>query len=132
MTHPGSSFAFALVSVEGGAGGKELHRQGIIHIDWKLEFMSRALDRLLPQFDFLAERFNEQALLSSEGEKLLSSSTVKLTAKVLKSDSFKPSTHMFGALGKVIERYAQLLEICDCHQDLWNQNMQQTACPGLV
>ena len=99
--------------------GKSFTVQKRTHIDWKWEFMSNTLDNLMPSFATMKKHFDLKLLVSSDSGTDLSNQTLKLTQQVIQADDFEPSAEMYRVLGKTCEKYAGLLETCDCHENIW-------------
>ena len=94
-------------------------RQATTHIDWKWEFMSKAMGRHLPQYPVIKRRFDADKLRSSDSGQHLENATTKLTGDVLKADNFLPIAEAYRIKGKNIEKCAGELAACDCHIDMW-------------
>ena len=88
------------------------------HIDWKWEFLSKALDEQLPKFRVVASKLDaKKVLLGDSG--MLTNSKVQNMDRVRKDVKFEPIALAYLNAGKIIERTAKDLEICDCHEFLW-------------
>lgn len=86
-----------------------------VHIDWRWEFLSKALDRLIPLWPYMWEHWNETAMLSGE----TTSSDRKCVKKVtiaLKTAHLIEFAEMLRVHGAVLEFYVGKLEGCWCHQ----------------
>ena len=91
------------------------------HIDWKWEFMSKAMDGIGDELDFVRKNFDVDKMLTSDSGSKLCNQTVKLMRGVLDSDTFEPGQELFLTMGHVIEEAAGELETCDCHRYIWEQ-----------
>jgi hypothetical protein len=105
--------------------GAAFKSQAVTHIDWKWEFLSKALDALLPKFLLLRARFNLAALQASDSGSILSDSTLVNTDKALKIEFFEHAAELYRVMGKIIERCAKELEVCDCHHAIWHSNLSR-------
>ena len=83
--------------------------------------MCAALDLQVPLDDVLRRRFDLDTMLKSESKKgMLESSTIKNMDKAMKEmPQFKLFAESYRVTGKIIQKNASLLEICDCHAHLW-------------
>ena len=100
-------------------------RMPTIHINWRWETLTAALDLQIPLHPILKDHFNKDALLATDGGGLLSNTIVTSVAKVLAQSDFLPAAEMYRVLGKVTEKYAGLLETCDCHAQVWRRGMKR-------
>ena len=91
-----------------------------MHIYWRWEFLSKALDHFIPLFDDLQLHFDEKLMLASESG-VLSGAVVKETARVLSVPCFIECCELVRVAGKTIERTAHKLEGCPCHEHVWVQ-----------
>jgi len=100
--------------------------KAVIHIDWRWESMTKALDVQVPIHSTFRQRFDEQKMLSTESStKLLQSSVVKDVRKALDSMpelEFMGCAEFYRVVGKIIFSMAGKCEICDCHADLWQRD----------
>ena len=65
------------------AEAKTFTRQATVHIDWKWEFLSRALDHLAPAYPLIKKRFDVQKMLYSDSGQKLTNQTIKNTGDVM-------------------------------------------------
>ena len=79
----------------------KFHRMPTIHINWRWETLTAALDLQVPLHPILKDRFDKDALLATDGGGLLSNTIVTSVAKVLEQTDFLPAAEMYRDLGKV-------------------------------
>jgi hypothetical protein len=89
-----------------------------VHIDWRWEFLSRALDTLVPLYETLQRFFDKAKMLTGETG-MLTISVVASLAQVLATPNIVEFGEMLRVVGKVLEKCAHKLEGCWCHADLW-------------
>jgi len=102
----------------------EMKAQAATHVDWKWEFLSRALTGPVRdgKLDVIEQHWDLAKMLSSDSGNTLSSQTIKHMDVVLRrTGEFKSGSHMFLAAGAEIEHTARDLEICDCHSFAWGK-----------
>jgi hypothetical protein len=90
----------------------------VVHIDWRWEFLSKALDLLLPRMATIAQYWDESAMVRGESG-MLNMGTVTSVTKVLLIKNFVPFGEMLRCVGKSLERTAHKLESCFCHESIW-------------
>lgn len=89
---------------------------GVVHIDWKWEFLSKALDKLLPLFSHIQTHWDERKMLAGETTDS-NSVTIKAVTQALRRCNDKAFGEMLRISGKGLEKIAHKLEGCWCHQD---------------
>ena len=95
------------------------YTKATVRIDWRWESMLKALDTAGPMWGPLQQKFDQQKLLSSEAGSMMKNTKVKNLGLVLQEQDFMARKEMFHVIGKIISKYAGLMEICDCHKELW-------------
>ena len=90
------------------------------HIDWRWEFLSPAIEQLMPKYKVLRGNFDAATLQESDSGSILTSSVIKDMVKALEPTNFEVAGEMYRVCGKIVEKYAQELEICDCHSKIWH------------
>ena len=99
-----------------------------VHIDWRWESLCTALDLNIPLLPVLKAQFDKDKLESRDGSSMLTNSTAKSPDKIFKEEvNFVPVAEMMRIYGKITEKYAGLLEICDCHPEVWSRGMKKKA-----
>jgi len=97
--------------------------KAVIHIDWRWESMTKALDSQVPIHNLFRARFDEKVLLETDSKtKVMQCSIIKNVAKAFTEMSaleFLATAEFYRVVGKVVENYAGKAEICDCHAELW-------------
>jgi hypothetical protein len=86
-----------------------------VHIDWRWEYLSKALDKLIPLLDTLFKFWDESKMLIGETDKSNNSEICDVT-KVQGCKHFIEFAEMLRVSGKSIERIAHRLEGCECHK----------------
>jgi len=94
----------------------------VVHIDWRWEFLSKALDALLPLYEHMLRYWDEFKMLAGETS-TLTSEVVKQVSRALAIPRFLPLAEMLRVAGKSIEHYAHKLEGCICHPHIWIQTI---------
>ena len=89
-----------------------------VHIEWRWEFLSLALDKLVPLFSDMQQHFSASKMLASESG-ILQSKVIKQVEVVLATPCFVEFAELLRVTGKTIERTAHKLEGCLCHRDVW-------------
>ena len=89
-----------------------------VHIDWRWEFLSQALDHFVPLSKDLKANFNAERILAGDSG-ALKNALVADVAKVLEVPCFLEACEMFRVVGKLVERTAHKLESCWCHETVW-------------
>ena len=87
-----------------------------VHIDWRWEFLSKALDRLLPLYPLMCLYWDEAKMRQGETDKIRDTTIVQVSAAI----SFKSIPEigeMLRVQGKALETTAHKLEACFCHED---------------
>jgi hypothetical protein len=90
----------------------------VVHIDWRWEFLSKALDKLVPLLEVLRSSF-DFAKMSLGESGLLSMALVKNLKAVLAKPHLEEFGEMLRVVGAILERYAHKLEGCWCHEAIW-------------
>jgi len=96
-----------------------------VHIDWKWEFLSRALVELMPKLPELQQRVIAKKILKSDSTETLTNATVTHTEVSLKDKEFEPASELFWCIGKLMEESAKELETCDCHREMWRPGLKR-------
>ena len=119
---------FQATCMAGDARAHMFDHYHVVHIDWRWEFLSRALDKLLVILSIFAECYDEAKILSSESSRPLTSHVVKsCTDALLGMKNMLPEiADMLRAHGKALERFAHRLEGCFCHQEIWLRQRTST------
>ena len=89
-----------------------------VHIDWRWEMLSKALDQLLPILRKLRERFDLDRFLRSEDGAKVDANVVREAHVAINSTHFPELSEMMRLHGKILEKYAHRLEGCECHRSL--------------
>ena len=92
-----------------------------VHIDWRWETLSIALDKLVPIYRFILQYWNEAKMKQGETSQLNSQLILHVT-RVLTMRYFLPYAEMIRVVGKSIEHFAHKLEGCWCHSHIWMQS----------
>jgi len=103
-------------------GLKLMKSKAKVMIDWRWESMEVALDIQVPIHRKFRDKWDMRTMLSTEGPKLMQSGVVKAVDQAFQETpavEFLLGAEGYKVLGKVIAKYAGLLEICDCHQEYW-------------
>ena len=87
-----------------------------VHIDWRWEMLSKALDVLIPLLPVMISHWNEDLLLSSDSGKRLKSEDTKNCGKALKRPYFAELSELVRLHGKILDEGAHALEGCRCHK----------------
>ena len=90
-----------------------------VHIDWRWEMLSKALDQLLPIFEQLRARFDLATFLEAEDAGSVDPVMVREAHAALNSEHFFELTALMAEHGKILERFAHRLEGCECHREVW-------------
>ena len=110
----------SIVSEVDAGSAKIFSTRATIHIDWRWETMNQALDLQVPLDAPLKKFFDKNKMLSKDGPGLLSASAIRNLDEALKTmPEFEEQAEAYRVLGKCIERLAGVMEICDCHWQLW-------------
>ena len=88
------------------------------HIDWRWEFLSKSLDRLLPLLGDLQRYYSEEKVLRGDAG-LLTKRVIKDLTKVLEDRQFACIGECLRVTGKALEHVAHRLEGCWCHGEIW-------------
>ena len=89
---------------------------GVVHIDWKWEFLCKALLKLLPLYSHIQVHWDEHKMLAGETSDS-NSVTIKNVTKALRRRSDKALGEMLRVNGQALENIVHKLESCWCHQD---------------
>ena len=90
----------------------------VVHIDWRWEFLSKALDKLVPLFIPLRDRF-DLARVSSGDAGPVRLGLLRQVDVVLRKKFFVEFCEMIRISGKAVETTAHKLEGCHCHASVW-------------
>lgn len=96
---------------------------GSVHIDWRLEFLSQALSKMLPLWDLMVKNFDMQKMSKGGGRATLDSKVLKEVKDALVLPNFKEFSTVLMMKGVAVERQAKWLEGCWCHTDVWKSRM---------
>lgn len=91
-----------------------------VHIDWTWEFLSRALDKLVPLLSLFALRCTIESMTASDSSLLKTSLTTTVAAIFAAEPFFAVWAELYRTLGHRVEHYAKQLETCWCHESVWN------------
>ena len=94
-----------------------------VHIEWRWEFLDEAIDANLPRFRSIRKHLDLQVMLGKDDGSKLDNQTISKIAEAVRDENFEASAIIYRIFGKVVRRTAQLLEICDCHKELWERRM---------
>ena len=90
------------------------------HIDWKWEFLSKALTKLTVVLR-LFFRFFDVAKIQGAANETVKDTVVKPVAKIIASEPYFPIfCELYLAVGLCIDKYAKKLETCWCHEAIWS------------
>ena len=89
------------------------------HIDWRWEFLVKAITAVPNAWNDLAAYFRLEAMLQGDSGKLASQNLVKVNDVIKGSWWFPIVCHLYKAVASVLEHYASKLEGCWCHEDQW-------------
>ena len=100
---------------------KNFTTKATIAIDWRWESMSKALDTIIPMWPALKAKFDMNALLQSDSTKgMLTQSKIRDCKQALdQMPQFVILAECYRHVGRIVEQAAGRLEVCDCHQELW-------------
>ena len=104
--------------LSGDAEAKHFSSGSTVHIDWKWEFLSLALEQMLPKFKIIRRKFSWQKMAHGDSG-MLKNNTIRDMAHVLKDDMFEGIAELYLMYGRIIEGSARELEICSCHAAFW-------------
>ena len=90
----------------------------VVHIDWRWEFLSIALTKLVVLMPVLRQRLHVDAMVRSEAGSI-KPTVVEAARKTLDTPGFVEFCEMLLANGNILETFAHRLEGCECHRDLW-------------
>ena len=88
-----------------------------VHIDWRWEMLSRALNKLVPIFEVLLEKFDLQKFLQNEDGKV-DVQTAKLAHAAINTPDYVSFCEMVRSAGVIIDRAGHRLEGCECHREI--------------
>ena len=111
---------FMATCMEGHPEQQRLKSYSTVHIDWRWEMLSRALDQLIPIAHLLRERFDLNKLLSKveDGTKV-DAEILREAHSALQIQHFLQCCEMVRSVWHVLERAAHRLEGCECHRSIW-------------
>jgi len=89
------------------------------HIDWRWEFMVKAIDAVIFLWADLQEHFDLEKMLHSESGTLHSQTLTKVKDVLKTAWWFPVVAELFKTIAAIIERYAHKLEGCYCHAHIW-------------
>lgn len=110
---------FQVVCMRGLAAAKMFDHYSVVHIDWRWEFLSLALDRLLPVMPLLRAHFDLEKMAASGDKNTLSAGVLSDASKALKVPNFVEFAEMIRVKGKALQHRAHWLEGCWCHEHIW-------------
>ena len=91
-----------------------------VHIDWKWEFLSKALDKLVVLIRIMIRDFDAKKISGAGKQSVTESNKTNLCAAVFADEPHFPEMcELLRVLGVVIEKHAHKLESCWCHSDIW-------------
>ena len=97
-----------------------------VHIDWRWEFLGKALNKLVPLLQPLYSTFDLKKFPTSHSK--ADDVSVAAVAAVLAEDrAFVVRSELFRVIGTTVEEYAKRLEGCHCRKDIWFQKKPFTA-----
>jgi len=101
----------------------QFHTYSVVHIDWKWEFLSRALNALVPLLNILALWFDASKLKGSING-VADETKVEAVGTVLRGNSnFAERAELFRVAGCVTKKYSSKLEGCWCHEEIWTRKL---------
>jgi len=113
-------------------GHPQLEAQAATHVDWKWEFMEKAMSTVEEKFPLVRRLWDKSKMLSSDSGQTLSNQTVKCMDDILKDDEFEVGSEMCLMIGEVIGGVAQDLETCDCHHFIWENKYRRKKRVALM
>ena len=90
----------------------------VIHVDWRWEFLSNALADLIPRI-VMFQKYSSLEKIANCSPSMAKNSLLLSFAAVLDKPNLSPLCHLFFVFGKLLERYAHILESCWCHGHIW-------------
>lgn len=94
-----------------------------VHIDWRWEFLSLALDALLPKYKILKSNYVQRQLEATDAGGILRKSILRDLTRALEVEHWTVAAELYRMMGKVVEKTAKELEVCDCHHDIWHTGL---------
>ena len=98
---------------------KLLQNYSRVHIDWRWEMLSKALDKLVPIAKLLRDRFNLVRFTTSAESEKLDAQEMKNAYAALHTPHFVEMCELIRTHGHILERSAHRLEGCECHREIW-------------
>lgn len=89
-----------------------------VHIDWRWEMLSIALNQLIPKLRLMVLRWDRNKLRNAGDEKI-DTNSIRDCDEALRTPFFLEFCVMIQTKGGTLERYAHRLEGCECHRALW-------------
>ena len=99
---------------------------GRVHIDWRWEFLSAALDKLVPLFPHMQAYFEPGKMMDGDSGSVQRAIMTEIAA-VLQSEHFLVYSEMLRVFGKTVEGKAKTLEVCWCHGDIFRHAARSRA-----
>ena len=97
------------------------------HIDWRWEFMVKAIDAVLLVWDDLVANFDLEKMLSGDSGKLHSKLLTNVLQVLTTCWWFRLIANMFKAMARICEHYAHRLEGCHCHGEIWQHKRKRCS-----
>ena len=92
------------------------------HIDWRWEFLEKALNKLVPLLHILFMRFDVGAIQRTVGTVVMDSILSPVATLIATNPHFDTACELYRVVGTTIEHYAKKLEGCWCHENIWKQS----------
>ena len=92
-----------------------------VHINWKWEFLTRALKPLVPLLPTMTKRFDTTLLLEASSNVTEKGTIMTVGAILANNPSFAAICELVRIVAAVVEKYAGKLEGCWCHEEVWAQ-----------
>ena len=99
---------------------KQFEFYSVVHIDWKWEFLSKALNKLVPLLGVVSRRFSAELIGDAVTDLVKSTITTSVAAIFAAEPFFAIWAELYRVLGSCIEHFAKKLETCWCHEHIWN------------
>ena len=99
-----------------------------IHISWKWEFLTAALEYVIPRVLPLSQNLNINAMLASDrGSPLKDKAARDMQVALRDAKGFVATAEMSRIFCKVIDKFVGILEGCPCHRDIWTANISHES-----
>ena len=91
-----------------------------VHIDWKWNFLEKALTKLVPLISVMEKHFDIQKLsgAATAGEQLKDVCLTSVDVTLTSDPCFGTRSELFRSMGFIVNKYASKLETCFCHEDI--------------